>query len=730
MPKAARSRVSLPEGAKGRTPARDSAPKHARSPSRFDRARVLAARMPLLAVVGPLALIFVLAALAMPMPTLVPDEPLYQHLARSLADGQGLTWRGEHVSLRSALYPYLISPAWLGASGTAAYAIAKVESVLLMCLVAVPIWLSARELLPRGLALAVVALSLTGTWMAGSASLLTEAVAIPLATACLVTTVQALRRPSSSRLPWIALGFALLAAWARLQLVVFVPIVLAALAVDVARSGRAWRGRLRQLGGPIAVSGGIVVVGALTLLLFGSRALGGYAGIAGYRPSPRDVLHGAGLELLQLAPVSGLLPLTLLAVVAWRPAAWRDEVLGPLVAVLVPAVVLLTLESGYYVGGSGVPWAIQRYMLYVAPLLLLFGVVAFTRVSLIGVRTIAASAAVSLLLVVTPDVTARTEQRALFATADRVDDLLPGTPAGVAAALVAVALFGVALAARTRARARGDGPNVVAAAIAGSLLLVLGLQTATGWAWEHKVSSFAGSRMPRDFNWIDHHRHGPVALLEVTRNWDAFYGLDFFNAGIARYYATQIPVPGTEVQGRVCRWRIPNDGVPWFDPACGPVMHEFFVNDPIAHLTFYSEASSARDRHIGRIVTVRGKPRLKAWVNTPCDRPLAYGAPTTLDRLPEDVPMPCGTQLDAKLWLDAPGTLLVGIRGAPYGQHVATTGEKSYHVTAGVQTTIRVPVRTGRGQVVVDLDWAQRSPDDPAITSVELEQDGRRESLL
>ena len=43
------------------------------------------------------------------IPLISPDEFTYGHLARSLADGHGFTWRGEDVPFRAALYIYAIT---------------------------------------------------------------------------------------------------------------------------------------------------------------------------------------------------------------------------------------------------------------------------------------------------------------------------------------------------------------------------------------------------------------------------------------------------------------------------------------------------------------------------------------------------------------------------------------------------------------------------------------------
>ena len=54
------------------------------------------------------------------IPSISPDEFSYGHLARSIADGEGLAWRGIGEPFRAALYMYVIAPAWLVSSTTKA----------------------------------------------------------------------------------------------------------------------------------------------------------------------------------------------------------------------------------------------------------------------------------------------------------------------------------------------------------------------------------------------------------------------------------------------------------------------------------------------------------------------------------------------------------------------------------------------------------------------------------
>ena len=67
-------------------------------------------------------------------------------LARSLADGKGLTIRGDAQGLRAALWVYAISPAWLITSSLVkAYGLTKALGAVLSCLVVVPTWFLARR---------------------------------------------------------------------------------------------------------------------------------------------------------------------------------------------------------------------------------------------------------------------------------------------------------------------------------------------------------------------------------------------------------------------------------------------------------------------------------------------------------------------------------------------------------------------------------------------------------
>lgn len=693
-----------------------------RSPRRGLR-RVPWSALALTAVAGLVAAAIVLSVLQ-PSYIYWPDEPLYQHLARALADGQGFTWRGEQEPLRAALYVYLIAPAWMIAGGVDAYTLAKVETAIFCCLVAVPVWLLARRFLPRPLVLLCVVLVLSGSWMASTGSLLTESIGLPLATASLAAMVQAL----AARAPRWAMAsilLALVAAWSRMQLVVLLPILLVAMGAHVLRVRSAWRSETATFRAPLAVLVGLGLVAIGATVVAGPTVTGGYSGVLFYHPSVVGVLRGAGGELLVLAAACALLPLLALVPLVAQRASWRDVWIGSLLCVVVPAVVVLALQNGFYVASTPGLWPVQRYMVYAAPLLLVLFVAAAEARMLSG-RAIAAMAMAALVLLATPAPHDIGEQRAVWATTARVRDVLHGAPAGVSLLLVALLLCAVLAVALRR---RGEGRPL---AVAGSVALAALLLVQTGSAWYGQLHVLAEARrsVPSDRAWLEHHRHGDVAVLEVTANAPEFGIIDFFNRGITRFYAYQNPLPGRRLQGGRCAWYIDKgSGAARFEPGCPPTGDEYFINDPGVRLHFDHEVRSFANPMIGRLVTVRGPLRLWALVEPPCDRFQAYD-PESGERLGSDATVPCRPLVQADLWLRRPGTLVVAFRPAPFTDQAVVVAGRRTPIPAGVPTRIRIPVRPGANHITIRLSWAKRSPLDAALQGVELRQGGRTQSLL
>lgn len=680
----------------------------------------------LLLTVLPFAGAYLALAAATPLPmNFIPDETFYGHLARSIAHGGGFSWRGRPEPLRSDLYVYVLVPAWALANGVTAYVIAKVITTLLALLIAVPVFLAARAVLPRRLELPAVALVLAGTWMVGG-ELMTESIALPMATASLCCTFLALQR-GRRRLLWPALLFALVAAWARTQVLVLVPILVVVLAVDVARSGRERRARWELHRAPLLLAGALTCAAAMVTTVFGAQTLfGTYASLVSKRPGLAAVVGGAGRELLELGASCGVLPLALLVVLAGRRRAWADNVLGPFLAVLVPTVVLLALENGYYIATVEGLWSIQRYMTYAAPLLLVFTLAAAARTHIVGVGTYAFAGLVSVAALLLPDVQVRGEQPGAFAIGAWGHAIDAGLSDGNAAAALGVLLAAMGVVSAWRWQRRATVPT--APLLTALLFVVLLGQSVTANVWRLQVRDGERSLMPRDLAWVDHHASGPVAAFVVSSVGFEWMALDFFNRSITQVYAAQDQLHGGNFAGGLCLWRPAPQGM--VDVGCRLRTTTLLLEDPMAHITFYDEMSSVEEPHVGRLVRVRPPLLLKAIVRPPCPRQPPVIEPVT-DRMLRTVPVSCDPRLTGIFWLRRPGTLEVGIRGAPAAEHVAGVGERRYLIPPNRVKTLRLPIPAGDGrQVEIDMDWAESGPADPAVVRVDLLQDGQRQSLL
>src|SRR5690242_2758642 len=173
--------------------------------------------------------IFVTAALRgwlasrIAMPWLFSDELVHSELAKNLTNGSLFEIRGRHVNITYA-YPLVLAPAWLLSSLGATYAVAKAFGVVLVSVAAVPVYLWGRRFLTpigaavaAGLVLLVPELALTG-------ALMQENLAFPAFLFAVFALGLVLEEPTPRRQA-VLLGAVVLAAAARFELLVLVPIV-------------------------------------------------------------------------------------------------------------------------------------------------------------------------------------------------------------------------------------------------------------------------------------------------------------------------------------------------------------------------------------------------------------------------------------------------------------------------------------------------------------------------
>lgn len=690
----------------------------------------------LLGLYAVAVLTYVLLGRGQPIPQVVPDEFTYSALARSVAEGQGLTWRGGDESLTAALWVYLIAPAWkLTGSQTDAYALAKVIASAIACLVVFPTWLIARRFMTPALALMPATLAVTGTWMAHSTQLITENVALPLAAASLAALTAALLRPGS-RWGLVALAFALLATWGRLQLGVLFAVILVVLAIDVASERAQWRERAREHRWALTISAVVTGIG-LTLAVARPSSLGFYEDVV--RSASLSGVPGAlGRQTLAYVAMSGFAPVLLVLAASTSGSAWRDRESRTILTTVWIATAALLLQSAITLPRlAGVEWSIERYVQYSIPLLL---VAAFAVVVAGTVRPRAitiVTIVTALLMLLTREVRNIQEQRGVYGISLRLGDAA-GLSAGVSLAVVTVVVGLLLLAALTVAQRR-RGPVVVWTTLAVTLGVFL-LQGQASWHFQREQSSVArAADFPGDLSWVDRAAGGtPVARLLGAFNPDLSSATEFFNKSIRRVYTVSgATIYGRPVQGRTCSMTATANGALELPPSCGPPPSTFLLSDDLFKPTFYDQRVLASSPGGSRLVRVPADapPRLKAVIRPDCTARVLTANQRT-GRL-RRAAAGCSDFTSGQLWLDTPGKVALTFSGGTTDQLVSVTTSDGGQPTqvalpAGQITTVPVELPPGASQYNVQFGWLEKTGTSrfPKLRSVELTQDGRTEQLL
>lgn len=698
------------------------------------------ARRELLAPVAALALLYVVAtvlyallARRVPLPLLFPDEGVYGLLAQSVAAGDGLALRGIPVDLKSTLYVYLIAPAWKLSSGSDAFGLAQTISAALLCLTVVPVWLLARSYVGDWLALVPAGLVISGSWMLSAAGLLTENAGMPLAAACLAATVAAISRPGS-RWAFVALGFALLAAFARTQLAVLIPVILVAVAADCVRHWPDWRARLVQHRVLAILTAAITLAGLVAVLVSPTGTLGIYERIqGGGQAGPMG--NALKDQITGLLAMGAVLPIVIVAGASFTRQAWRDARLGPLLTVTWSAVVLFLLQSAWalttFLDDGLTAWHIQRYVQYPLALLLvtMTVVILWRRVALR--EMLAAGAVATLVLLATPGVRDVQEERGLFGIQERVNSIL-GTSAGVSLALVSALLVGIAWLALSRLRER---PAAALGVVSAALLVVFLMQAQILWPWQNRVADAFRAGFPANIAWIDDEVGGDVARMILYDNPIRAQSTEFFNYDITRSYLPAGQYFGPRVNGLQCQWEANEAGFVDWGAACGPVPTRLLLDNDYAKFEFHKQKVLAEKPGIGRVVeltsTAPERPRLRSVLRVPCG-PAIGGSQTGGHGRVTPPRKDCFPLMAGAFWLDEPAKLELRFRGGAKPQQVSFSGgARVDDIKPGETTTLRFPIPAGPSSFEAQLDWQDAGPDFPELASAKVvERDGSSRELL
>ena len=137
---------------------------------------------------------------ALHVPVVLGDELIYEGLAKGWALQGEPFLRGSRDLADSIFYPLFLAPAFrFAANGSAALAAARVMNAAAMAATAVPAYLLARRVVPRGWALGVAALTVIAPWTMYAALIMTESLFYPVFVTYAAVLVWTLDKPTVFR---------------------------------------------------------------------------------------------------------------------------------------------------------------------------------------------------------------------------------------------------------------------------------------------------------------------------------------------------------------------------------------------------------------------------------------------------------------------------------------------------------------------------------------------------
>ena len=626
-------------------------------------------------------------------PNVFPDEMLYGKMSQSFAAGDGIEWRGTNWGV-PPLWSIVLSPVWHVGSVPDGYALGRVLTPALASAVVVPTWLLARTVVSARLALVAAALTVAGSWMAVTSYLVTENLAFPLAAASLAATVMAIR---TTRLRWlvISLGFAAAATLCRTQMLALPVILLVALALDVVRQPRGSRiARLRAW--PRLLWAGMSVgVVAMCVAFVANPHLTNYDFLA-FGVGIGEVIETIVRHASGSVVAFGFVPVAAALGLMTRRAHWRDPAIGPLLVTLAASLVVLLPLLGRFEATATQGNPVERYTMYLAPLLCIALVAAAARLDRRSAAFGALAAFAVLLLV--PQAYNAIEQPGLFGLQQRLHllgDFFSDNVRVVTVVVGAALLAGGGLALSARRRERG---LAVAVALTAAVALV------QGWTYQdYEVSNeheVRGQIAPPQADWVDRAASGDVGILAfakpqpMSQNVDLY--TDFFNRRIKTLY-TSIPTVGEECFIEVT----PAGALRQASGACRPWPRELVVVEGPVHASIRGERVVTATTGSGRLVSIPpGDPQLNGLVKPPC----------TADG--------CDGILRVGLYLTEKAKLTLAF-GPSAIDHSVQTAEKVHVLEAGRPGVIELDVPRGNQTINLPVDWT--STDGPPLRRVVVE---------
>lgn len=135
----------------------------------------------ILIYIGGIVLRYVIGIFASQNPFIMPDEDLYANIARSIANGSGISLRNQPLTYTNILYPLLISPAYVFFRAGTQYRVIQLLNCIFMNLAVFPAYGIARKFTDnKNTAFGIAILSLLMPDMLLTTRIMTESIVYPL----------------------------------------------------------------------------------------------------------------------------------------------------------------------------------------------------------------------------------------------------------------------------------------------------------------------------------------------------------------------------------------------------------------------------------------------------------------------------------------------------------------------------------------------------------------------
>lgn len=651
------------------------------------------------------------------------DEFLFWALAKNFAAGDGLTWRGVGLGMKSWLYPVMLAPAfWIADSVPGQYTLVHLGNSLMISFSVVPGYLLGRLYFGRLGALTAALMVVSVPAMNYAGVIATENLGYPAFTAACGAIVLALARPRP-RNALLAFGVIAVAVLTRTQFVVLFPVLGATLLLAAAMQGPGRRkayltARTPLWGGLIAVA----LLGGLMFLGQGKGVFGLYAGAFDGVPLKLENLwfwvkaFTADVYLL-----AAIVPVIATLAIFGRAENRRDPLVGALIALALIASLALIAQVSWFSATNPYDWRArhifyERYMFYLGPLFFVGLLVAWQRVSWksalvsAGVATVIVSGFQSDALMVP-----FSYDSFGLSLIGRHAKINPAALADIGMLLARITLVLGAVYVISTLPSKQIGRLLHGALIAFTFAALLVSQGQT-WHYARLYSAQAFEQFPKPANFIDKNTKSEVGMI-VTSTDDplSYFTTEFWNSRVTSAWASDAPPIKTPVMySPTCDFAWAKDGrivsedcsVPtaWYLRSTTLTMHlkdEFLRVHPTEQLPMLTLMEGKAPARI--LALIDGRQARGGLVQS---------------------------GMNLRTFLDGRGEARLKLTGAEQPA-VVSVGGRSVDVPAGRQRSLMLPVAADEVFSVVNVRTAQGLPGAVFVTNVEIrEGDGEWQTIL